>query len=67
MASNLSIDNELMDIALKVGGLKSKKDTVNQALREFIKRRKTAEIIELFGTVDDDSSYDYKEARRLRS
>jgi len=67
MASNLSIDNELMDIALKVGGLKSKKDTVNQALREFIQRRKTAEMIELFGTVEYDPSYDYKEARRLRS
>jgi len=67
MASNLAIDGELMEIALKVGGLKSKKDTVNQALREFIKRRKAAEIIELFGEVEYDSNYDYKEVRRRRS
>jgi len=66
MASNLSIDNELMDAALKVGGLKSKKDTVNQALREFVKRRKMAEIIEMFGMVEYDSTYDYKDARRSR-
>jgi Arc/MetJ family transcription regulator len=66
MASNLSIDNELMNIALKVGGFKSKKDTVNQALKEFVKSRKTAEIIELFGTIEYDSNYDYKDTRRLR-
>jgi len=66
MASNLSIDNELINIALKVGGLKNKKDTVNQALKEFVKSRKTAEIIELFGTVEYDSNYDYKSARQFR-
>ena len=63
MATNLSIDHELLDTALKVGGLKSKKDTVNQALDEFIKRRKTADIIGLFGKVDYDAEYNYKEGR----
>ncbi|MCL2151777.1 MAG: type II toxin-antitoxin system VapB family antitoxin [Oscillospiraceae bacterium] len=66
MASNLYIDNELMDTALKVGGLKSKRDTVNQALREFIKRRKMADIIGLFGTIEYAPDYDYKEARQSR-
>ena len=64
MATNLSIDNELMDAALKIGGLKNKKDTVNQALREFINRRKTADIIALFGKIDNDQDYNYKEARQ---
>ena len=66
MASNLSIDSELMKTALKVGGLKSKKDTVNQALIEFIKRRKTANIIDMFGNVDYDVDYDYKKSRQGR-
>jgi len=66
MATNLAIDNELLETALKVGGLKSKKDTVNQALSEFIKRRKAADIIELFGKVEYDVDYDYKESRRTR-
>ena len=66
MATNLAIDNELLDTALKVGGLKSKKDTVNQALSEFIKRRQTAEIIELFGKIEYDEDYDYKEGRKQR-
>ena len=67
MATNLAIDNELLNAALEISGLKSKKDTINQALSEFIKRRKTAEIINLFGTIEYDSSYDYKEFRNSRS
>ncbi|MDR1322537.1 MAG: type II toxin-antitoxin system VapB family antitoxin [Gracilibacteraceae bacterium] len=64
MATNLSIDTELLDTALKAGGLKTKKDTVNLALKEFIRKRKTAEILTLFGTIKYDNDYDYKEARR---
>ncbi len=64
MATNLSIDHALLDEALEAGGLKTKKDTVNQALKEFIQRRKAAEIVSLFGTVEYDKDYDYKAARR---
>jgi len=66
MASNLAIDNNLMDTAMKVGGLKSKKDTVNQALKEFIKQRKTADIIDMFGKIEYDKDYNYKELRQSR-
>jgi len=61
--TNLSIDTQLLNDALKISGLKTKKDTVNLALREFIKKRKTSEILELFGTIKYDEDYDYKEAR----
>jgi Arc/MetJ family transcription regulator len=64
LASNLSIDSNLLDAALKAGGLKTKKDTVNLALEEFIKRRKAAEILSLFGKIEYDGDYDYKKARR---
>ena len=63
MATNLSIDKELLETALAVGGLKTKKDTVNLALEEFIQRRKADEVISLFGTIDYDSEYDYKKMR----
>ena len=62
--SNLSVDTQLLNDALKISGLKTKKDTVNLALREFIKRRQASEILELFGTIEYDEDYDYKEARR---
>jgi Arc/MetJ family transcription regulator len=64
MATNLSIDVKLLDDALKIGGLKTKKETVNLALEEFIKRRKTADILSLFGTIEYDNDYDYKKARK---
>ena len=64
MATNLSIDTELLAAALQVGGFKTKKETVNQALREFIARRKTADIIDMFGKVKYDQGYDYKKARQ---
>jgi Arc/MetJ family transcription regulator len=63
MATNLSIDDKLLEEALSIGGLKTKKDTVNQALREFVNRRKQLEIIELFGSLDPDDDYDYKKGR----
>ena len=64
MATNLSIDTHLLDDALRIGRLKTKKDTVNLALEEFINRRKASEILALFGKIEYDAGYDYKEARR---
>jgi len=63
MATNLAIDDQLLNEALEIGGYKSKKDTVNAALDEFIKRRKTKDLINIFGTIEYDSSYDYIKMR----
>ena len=60
MASNLAIDEKLLADALKAGNLKTKKATVNEVLREFILRRKQAEILKLFGSVEFDPDYDHK-------
>lgn len=66
MATNLNIDEKLLVVALKAGGLKTKKATVNEALREFIQRRKQAEILKLFGSVEFDDDYDHKKGRIRR-
>ena len=63
MATNLAIDDRLLTKALEIGGYKSKKDTVNAALDEFIRRRKAKELIDIFGTIEYDVSYDYKKMR----
>ncbi len=63
MTTNLEIDQELLGEALKVSGLKTKKDTVNLALKEFVNRRKQLEILNLFGKIDPDPDYDYKKGR----
>jgi len=63
MATNLAINDNLLNKALEIGGYKSKKDTVNAALEEFIKRRDAKELIKVFGTIEYDESYDYKKMR----
>ena len=64
MATNLAIDEKLLNQAQKVGGHRTKKDTVNEALREYIQRRQQAKVVDLFGTIEFDRSYDYKKQRR---
>ena len=66
MATNLAIDQKLLCEAQKVGGLPTKKATVNEALREFVQRRRQAEVLKLFGTIDLDPTYDYKKGRSRR-
>ena len=63
MATNLAIDDNLIIEAKKIGGHKTKKDAVTEALKEYIQRRKQMEIIELFGKIEYDSKYDYKKGR----
>jgi Arc/MetJ family transcription regulator len=63
MATNLAIDSELLRKALEISGLKTKKDTVNMALKEFVNSRKQLEILEIFGKMDPDPNYNYKEGR----
>ena len=64
MATNLALDNKLLEEALKVGGKATKKETVTEALQEYIGRRKQAGLLELFGSVDYDRKYDYKKQRQ---
>lgn len=63
MATNLALDDRLIEEARKIGGHKTKKEAVNAALAEYVQRRKQMEIVELFGTIDYDPKYDYKAER----
>ena len=66
MATNLALDDKLLAEALKIGGRATKKETVTEALQEYIGRRKQARIVDLFGTIDYDPKYHYKRQRRGR-
>lgn len=63
MATNLSIDPELLERALVLSGEQTKRAAVNRALREFIARREQQRIVDLFGKLDWDSGYDYRKER----
>ncbi|MGD0987125.1 MAG: type II toxin-antitoxin system VapB family antitoxin [Candidatus Sulfotelmatobacter sp.] len=66
MATNLALDDKLIEEARKTGGHKTKKEAVTKALEEYVRRRKQLAIIEAFGTVDFDPDYDYKAERRRK-
>jgi Arc/MetJ family transcription regulator len=66
MPTNLAIDDQLLEQARTVGGYRTKRQTVNEALREFLERRLRLELVKLFGKVDYDRKYDYKKERRAR-
>ncbi len=66
IATNLGIDKRLLEEALKIGKHKSEKDTVNEALKEYVMRRKRRDILSLFGEVEMESSYDYRKERNAR-
>ena len=63
MATNLSIDPELIERALAVSGERTKKAAVTKALKEFIARREQERIVELFRSLDWETDYDYKSER----
>jgi Arc/MetJ family transcription regulator len=66
MPTNLAIDDELLEQALAIGRHRTKRETVNEALREFIQRRQRLELARLVGKVEYDPRYDYKKERRAR-
>jgi Arc/MetJ family transcription regulator len=66
MATNLSIDPRLIDQALEVSGLRTKKAAVTLALHEFVARRRQKRVADLIGALEWDKSFDYKAERSRR-
>lgn len=64
MPTSLALDDELPQEARRVGGHRTKKATVTEALRESILRRRQAGIVRLFGMVDIDPEHSLKRRRR---
>lgn len=66
MPTNLGIDDALLARAVRAGGHRTKRATVNEALKEYIERRRRLRALKAFGTVEFDSRYDYKRSRGTR-
>ncbi|MEK6691392.1 MAG: type II toxin-antitoxin system VapB family antitoxin [Nitrospirota bacterium] len=64
MATNLALDDKLIIQAQKAGHHKTKKEAVTTALKEYIAHRKQIEILDLFGKIEFDKTYDYKKSRK---
>jgi len=65
MATNIELNEALLSKAMKLSGSTTKKDAVNKALKEYVQRREQQKITELFGKIDYDETFDYKEQRKI--
>ena len=66
MATNIELDGTLLSKAMKLGGMRTKKEAVNQALFEYVQRREQLKILDFFGKVELDPEYDYKKQRSVK-
>lgn len=63
MATNLNINDSLLEKAVLLGKHKSKKEAVNTALEEYVKLRNQMKIKELFNKIEYEKNYNYKKQR----
>jgi Arc/MetJ family transcription regulator len=66
MPTNLNIDDALLDEAVRLGGRRTKRETVNEALEEYVQRRRRLALARHFGKVEFRPDWDYKKDRRAR-
>ena len=66
MSTNLALDDQLIEAAVRVGGHRSKREAVTAALQEYVLYRQQLDVLGLAGQLDRDPDYDYKAERRRR-
>ena len=66
MRTNIFIDEDIIKTAMDVSGLKTKKDTVDRALREFIVLHSRKDLLELKGKIQFAEGYDHRGLREGR-
>ncbi len=64
MATNLALDDRLIERARRIGRHRTKREAVTAALEEYVRHRKQLRILKLRGKVEFDARYDYKSERR---
>lgn len=67
MISSIPVDDSLVDAACKLGNHSSRQQAIEAALREYVQRHQQQQIVHLFGTVEFNESYDYKQTRERNS
>jgi Arc/MetJ family transcription regulator len=64
MATNLALDDRLIEEAVKRGKHKPKKEAVTAALVEYIKAQQRLEALTLIGKIEYVEGYDYRKLRK---
>ena len=66
MRTNIVLDDKLVEEAMMLSGVKTKKDLITVALREFVTTRKRLNLLDLDGKIEFSETYDYKGLREGR-
>ena len=66
MRKNIIINDEVMQKAMNVTGLETKKDVVDLALRELVVNRSRKDLLDIKGRIAFAEGYDYKGQREGR-
>ena len=65
MRTNIDLDDSLVTRALELSGLRTKKDLVNLALKEFVRRKDQKKILDLRGKIQWQGDLDLMRANRV--
>lgn len=67
MRTTLNIDKEVLDSVVEITGESTKSRAVNAVLKEYVQRKKIAELMALAGKIQiDDTRAEQREADRRR-
>lgn len=64
MRTNIELDEELLQAAFRYAKVKTKRELVDLALREFVETHRRKDLRELPGKVSIRSDYEYKNLRQ---
>lgn len=64
--TNIVLDDKLVKRAMKLGGVRTKREAVDIALRNFVQTRSQKNILDLVGKGLIDPDYDVRVARGKR-
>jgi len=63
MRTNIVLDDDLVEEAIRHAKVRSKRELIDLALREFVEHHRRKDVRELRGKVHIDEDYDYKALR----
>jgi Arc/MetJ family transcription regulator len=66
MRTNVDLDDELVEQAFAVTGVRTKKALLNLALQELVRLRRKKDLTELAGRIHLRDDFDHKALRELR-
>jgi Arc/MetJ family transcription regulator len=64
LRTNIILDDETVKKAFRYSKAKTKKELINEALKELIASRQRLDLRDLRGKIEFRSDYDYKKLRR---